>query len=376
MNYYNLIFSYQRGYRLTRHFIFWLAVLLYHFIRISFFYTSSQFLESIMSIFFAALIWGVLFNLIISYTVVYYLVPKFFEKKKCFLCAIILLLLFIDVFMIGIINNILNKQWTHAISTGSFTKQLTSVYFKGAIIRLFGNPPLICALLLSLKRIKDWYLKQNENRLLLRGNINAELQLLKAQIHPHFLFNTLNNIYFFILSEPVKAEDLITKLENLLYYMINECNVPAVPLDKEINMINDYFELEKVRYNDLDIELVLTGDYTNKMIAPLLMIPFIENSFKHGTSKMLRDPWIKLFIQAEEEMLHFKLANNNPAGKIIDKKHGIGLSNVKKRLAILHPEKHYLTIEPTENTFTINMQIPLEQENKTVKNTDAAIYNL
>jgi LytS/YehU family sensor histidine kinase len=278
--------------------------------------------------------------------------------------------------MIGIINNILNKQWTHAISTGSFTKQLTSVYFKGAIIRLFGNPPLICALLLSLKRIKDWYLKQNENRLLLRENINAELQLLKAQIHPHFLFNTLNNIYFFILSEPVKAEDLITKLENLLYYMINECNVPAVPLDKEINMINDYFELEKVRYNDLDIELVLTGDYTNKMIAPLLMIPFIENSFKHGTSKMLRDPWIKLFIQADEEMLHFTLANNKPAGKIIDKKHGIGLSNVKKRLAILHPEKHYLTIEPTENTFTINMQIPLEQANKTVKNTDAAIYNL
>lgn len=306
----------------------------------------------------------------------YYLVPKFFEKKKYFLFAINLLLLFIAVFMIGIINNILNKQWTHAISTGSFTKQLTSVYFKGAIIRLFGNPPLICALLLSLKRIKDWYLKQNENRLLLRGNINAELQLLKAQIHPHFLFNTLNNIYFFILSEPVKAEDLITKLENLLYYMINECNVPAVPLDKEINMINDYFELEKVRYNDLDIELVLTGDYTNKMIAPLLMIPFIENSFKHGTSKMLRDPWIKLFIQADEEMLHFTLANNKPAGTRMDQKHGIGLSNVKKRLAILHPEKHYLTIEPTENTFTINMQIPLEQENKTVKNTDAAIYNL
>ena len=306
----------------------------------------------------------------------YYLVPKFFEKKKYFLFAINLLLLFIAVFMIGIINNILNKQWTHAISSGSFTKQLTSVYFKGAIIRLFGNPPLICALLLSLKRIKDWYLKQNENRLLLRGNINAELQLLKAQIHPHFLFNTLNNIYFFILSEPVKAEDLITKLENLLYYMINECNVPAVPLDKEINMINDYFELEKVRYNDLDIELVLTGDYTNKMIAPLLMIPFIENSFKHGTSKMLRDPWIKLFIQADEEMLHFTLANNKPAGTRMDQKHGIGLSNVKKRLAILHPEKHYLTIEPTENTFTINMQIPLEQENKTIKNTDAAIYNL
>ena len=105
------------------------------------------------------------------------------------------------------------------------------------------------------------------------------------------------------------------------------------------------------------------------------MIPFIENSFKHGTSKMLKDPWIKLFIQADEEILHFILANNKPAEILPDKKHGIGLSNVKKRLAILHPKKHYLTIEPTENTFTINMQIPLEQENKTLKNTGTPIYN-
>ena len=156
--------------------------------------------------------------------------------------------------------------------------------------------------------------------------------------------------------------------------MINECNVTAVPLDKEINMINDYFELEKVRYGDrLDVELSITGDYTDKMIAPLLMIPFIENSFKHGTSKMLRDPWIKLFIQADEEMLHFTLANNKPPEKLIDKKNGIGLSNVKKRLAILHPEKHYLTIEPTENTFTINMQIPLTK-NKKVEIQEPTIF--
>jgi LytS/YehU family sensor histidine kinase len=235
-------------------------------------------------------------------------------------------------------------------------------YFKSASIRIFGNPPLICGLLLSLKKIKDWYRKQNENKILARENANAELQLLKAQIHPHFLFNTLNNIYFFILSEPAKAEDLVAKLENLLYYMINECNATAVPLEKEINLINNYFELEKVRYGDrLDVEMTITGDYDNKMIAPLLMIPFIENSFKHGTSKMLRDPWIKLFVQADEEVLHFTLANNKPAEISKDKKHGIGLSNVKKRLAILHPGNHYLTVEPTENTFTVNMRIPLVQ---------------
>ncbi len=372
MNYYNLIFSDRWAYRFERHFLFWLTVFLYHFVRISFFFPPNHFPKNALPIFWAALIWGTIFNMIFSYTIVYYLVPRFYEKRKYVLFAIGVLLLFIIVFILAILQAMANKQFLAAIGAKVPFALLTAT-----VIRIFGNPPLICGVLLSLKKIKDWYLKQNENKKLAHENAKAELQLLKAQIHPHFLFNTLNNIYFFILSKPEIAENLVDKLEGLLFYMINECNSSAVSLDKEINMINNYFELEKVRYNDLDIELVLTGDYTNKMIAPLLMIPFIENSFKHGTSKMLRDPWIKLFIQADEEMLHFTLANNKPPGRLIDKKSGIGLSNVKKRLAILHPAKHYLTIEPTENTFTINMQIPLEQQNKTVKITNPVnTYNL
>ena len=97
------------------------------------------------------------------------------------------------------------------------------------------------------------------------------------------------------------------------------------------------------------------------MITPLLMIPFVENSFKHGTSKMLRDPWIKLFIQTDEDVLHFTLTNSKPADEIINEKGGIGLSNVKKRLELLYPGNYLLTIEPTVNTFTVNMQIPLQQ---------------
>jgi hypothetical protein len=369
MNFYNLIFSDRWRYKFKRHFLFWLAVFSYHFIRLSFFYPVNRLPDNIVSVFFGALVWGVFVNMIISYTVVYYLVPKFFMQKKYLVFAVTTLLVIIAAWAIGGLHFLINKQLSLGIGQTGL-----KAFFKSSAIRIFGNPPLICGLLLSFKKGKSWLLKQNENKILSRENANAELQLLKAQIHPHFLFNTLNNIYFFILSEPTKAEDLVEKLENLLYYMINECNVPAVSLNKEISMINDYFELEKIRYGDrLDVELNITGDYDGKMIAPLLMIPFIENSFKHGTSKMLRDPWIKLFIQADEEMLHFTLANNKPAGTNPDKKQGIGLSNVKKRLAILHPEKHYLTIEPTENTFTINMQIPLEHENKKVEN--AVVYN-
>ncbi|MDQ2863451.1 MAG: histidine kinase [Bacteroidota bacterium] len=344
-------------YRFERHFVFWLAVFLYHFIRISFLYPPGHFFQSIPSIIAGALFWGVLLNMTISYTIIYFLVPKFFVKKKYFNFLICLLLLLIVVNVFEEVNLFINSKMTSAIGVSG---QDPFIYFKASMIRLLGNPPLICLLLLSLKKIKDWYVKQKENKILIIENNNAELQLLKAQIHPHFLFNTLNNIYFFILSEPLKAKSLVIKLENLLYYMINECNVPLVPLSREISMIHDYFELEKVRYNNLDIELKITGESTDKMIAPLLMIPFIENSFKHGTSKVLREPWIKLFLQIDIDMLHFTLANNKPTESAEIKNAGIGLNNVKKRLVILHPKNHYLKIEPTPNSFTVNMQIPLK----------------
>lgn len=133
-----------------------------------------------------------------------------------------------------------------------------------------------------------------------------------------------------------------------------------MPLRKEIKLITDYIELEKVRYgNQLQIEVsIIAGEKC--LITPLLIIPFVENSFKHGTSKMLTNPWIKLNIETRENALYFSLSNSKPVAAINPNgKNGIGLSNVKKRLALLYPQKHLLQIELTENTFTVNMQIPL-----------------
>jgi two-component system LytT family sensor kinase len=325
--------------------------------RLSILFPADHLRENITPIIIGSLTWGVFTNMIISYITVYFLVPNFFLKKRFTQFITYLLLLFVIATAFGLTLTLINRPLNNSISSAA--KPLSYIPIRAAVIRILGNPPLICLLLLSLKKIKDWYIKQNENRVLIRENSNAELLLLKARVHPHFLFNTLNNIYFFILSEPVKAKNLVAKLENLLYYMINECNVPLVPLAKEITMINDYFELEKVRYDNIDIELKILGDDTNKMIAPLLMIPFIENSFKHGTSKMLREPWIKLFLQIDTDMLYFTLTNNKPADAVATKETGIGLNNVKKRLALLHPKDHYLAIKPTPNSFTVNMQIPL-----------------
>ncbi len=200
--------------------------------------------------------------------------------------------------------------------------------------------------------------------MLMKANAEAEIELAKAQIHPHFLFNTLNNIYSFTLNKSPKAKGLISDLSGIMKYMMYDCNVEIISLAKEIKMLKDYIELEKVRYgNRLDIQIDIGGECENKMITPLLIIPFIENSFKHGASKMLKNPWIKLFIQADENVLHFAISNSKSSDVIVNGKGGIGLSNVKKRLELLYPQNHLLTIESTVNTFTVNMQIPLMEAN-------------
>ncbi len=152
--------------------------------------------------------------------------------------------------------------------------------------------------------------------MLAKEKTKAELQLLKAQVHPHFLFNTLNNIYFFTLTNSAQAPVMIKKLSGMLHYILNECDRPLVPLEKEIKMIQDYMALEKIRYAEqMQMTIEIENNYTGKMIAPLLLIPFVENSFKHGASKMITQPWVKLYIYIENNRLHFTIRNSKPPTK-------------------------------------------------------------
>ena len=169
-------------------------------------------------------------------------------------------------------------------------------------------------LFLAFKMLKNYYEKMEEKANLVKETARAELQLLKAQVHPHFLFNTLNNIYSFTLNKSPLAGELVLKLSDTLNYMINDCEAPLVSLEKELKMIEDYIGLEKVRYGDrLSMTLEIKGDCQNKLIAPLLLIPFVENSFKHGSSKMLQHSWIKLKIVIKENVLYMDLNNSKPS---------------------------------------------------------------
>jgi LytS/YehU family sensor histidine kinase len=156
---------------------------------------------------------------------------------------------------------------------------------------------------------------------------------------------------------------MVKKLSGMLNYIIYECNQPLVPLESELAMIQDYTTLEKVRYGELlDLGISIRGDTKNKMIAPLLLIPFVENSFKHGASKMLSRPRVNLSIVLENETLSFIVNNSKPPEYTnMNNRIGIGLSNVQKRLQLLYPVNHQLTITEEPDQFTVLLKLKLQQ---------------
>jgi sensor histidine kinase YesM len=316
------------------------------------------------------------------YGILYFFLPRYLSKNKNWIVTTGMLLVFLVV--IACINY-LNFLMTFAISTqlGYFKKMPDMEY----VVPVWGrqillNYPSIVGFALAVKLLKNWYLKQRETEQLTHEKIQSELQLLKAQVHPHFLFNTLNNIYSFILNGSPDAPHMIKKLSSLLRYIIYECNQPMVNLGKELNMIRDYIDLEKIRYGDnFNMSLQVQGSATDKMIYPLLLIPFIENSFKHGTSQMLTHPWVNVDIAIEEQTLHFKLSNSKPDWpQEFSTAGGIGLSNVKKRLALLYPGTHSLNITEDKMSFEVSLKIevfkPDVNKQQEIRFTQKAVHEV
>jgi len=360
---YDLVFSADRYSRWERHLLFWLAVFLYHVMRVGLMMPEVSSASALRALLNYSLTWGVIPNVFVSYLVAYYLVPKYFNRQRYIAFSFSIMLLVVMLVANVLFRNYLDLN-PRVRSAIGLSGGLAFFYnFRPGIIRVFGNPPLICCLFLSIKILKNWHLGQVESETLAKENASAELQLLKAQIHPHFLFNTLNNIYSFSLNQSPQATTLVRKLSGMLGYMINECDEKLVSLEKELKLIQDYMGLEKVRYGKrLDMQVEIHGDFENKLIAPLLMIPFVENSFKHGTSQMLQHPWIKLEITTVNDQLFFRLSNSKPSLSHANKQNkGIGLTNVQKRLHLVYPGKHQLDISETDDRFTVNMQILLEE---------------
>jgi two-component system LytT family sensor kinase len=214
----------------------------------------------------------------------------------------------------------------------------------------------------------DIYDQQKEIQRLIQfktQKITLEGSFLKSQVNPHFLFNTLNNIYALSLKKSEQTPEIIDKLESLLHYMLYDCKADLVPLENEFTFTNSYITLEKLRHKEdqCTVTVNIKGDIKGKMIAPLLLINFLENAFKHGTKTSFGKSWINLDIGVLDKQIHFKLQNSKPlhtiGQAISDYQGGIGLKNVKRRLEILYPDRHTLTMDSLKDRFEIDLTINL-----------------
>lgn len=390
MTIHQFIFSKKRSIRIVRHVIFWTCWYLYM--------ACTQLRNQTPDIIgtknfviyqLAVSLNRVILQIVFCYIVVYVLFPFFLQKKKYwqFFALFILTVIgeywltYFDFTYVWYNTYLWISKWLPNFYDANIVKPLTPFLNRYYIIYShvhFTGTLVSCGIILVVKYYKGWYVKQRENATLLNENSQAELQLLKAQVQPHFLFNTLNNIYSLTLDNSPKAANAVKKLSGMVHYMMNDGAETFVLINKEIKMLLDYVGLEKIRYGDR-LEMIVEIKHSpddDRLIAPLLMIPFVENCFKHGASKSINKAHIDLFIKTGKDWFEFKISNSKPSTiEKQDERKKIGLLNVQKRLGLIYPGKHLLQIQSSEESFTVYMKVALKSQ-KVVFNQSEKVLSL
>jgi len=298
-------------------------------------------------------VYGMCTNLLLFYGISTYLIPKLMTHLK--LRKTILLLIF-GYLGYCIIESILDYLF---LKPGYNTVLVLEIFYSNLIINLAF---VVAGLFYGFA--SGWYQNEKQKKELQDENLRAELDFLKAQVNPHFLFNVLNMAY----SSATKSNDqataeIISELASLMRYMLYESNVPKIHVEKEIEYIESYVELQKRRLSkeslpSITFEKNISGSAYNT-IAPMLLIPFVENAFKHGI-RMGKETFIQVNLQIEDGLLTFMVKNSiNRKSESPDKIGGIGLTNVKKRLELLYPSKYDLHIDNDHELYTVLLKINL-----------------
>ncbi len=295
------------------------------------------------------------FTILVVYSINYLILPPLVKQKKYLLLGvIILLILALEPPLPRILVMKLSRE---EITFKNFLDyNLLPFYFETGLIVFIA---------LSIKLFKERDREQKEKNLLEKQKLESELNALKSQLNAHFLFNTLNNLYGLAKKRSDHTASGILMLSDMLHFVLYECSVDKYPIQKELSFIKNYIELEKLRYGKrLRIALIEDMEHTEFEIAPLLLFPFIENSFKHGASKKANDVWIKIHIATKPQSLVFAVENNKKADQVVNPQisGGIGLENVQKRLDIQYPKQHTLSIRSDDSKFSIHLTINQDSE--------------
>ena len=341
-------------FRIFQHLVFWG---LSYYILVNVFASSSEIQPTdhiYTAVFLLTIAIGVYFNL-------YFLIPFILNKGKYFLYLILLILC------------IAGSTYLNQLTFGHIIDFFLPGYYFISYFDFFNLLKFFAAFIgiTSLIKLSKSYflLLETRNQLMKiqKEKTDAELQALRNQVNPHFLFNGLNSIYSLVLKHSEKAPETILKLSEILRYIIYETRKEKVDLKKELDYMQHYIDIQKLRSDPrAKIDTRISGDPDNRKIAPLLFLPLIENSFKHGIKGETGSTFVILEWIIEKDTIRFVAENNKGQSEDADteKKHGIGLENLKQRLEMTYPGKHQFETKETEDRFIATLEIQTADEIK------------
>ncbi|MBT1707695.1 histidine kinase [Fulvivirgaceae bacterium PWU5] len=342
---------FQRHRVLLLHLSFWCAYLSFFIYQFSSFRHREREVEMLEV--FTQAGFHVAFNMAVAYFNYFIVLPRFLKHKKT---GRYLLEFFIP-FAILTFGRVHLQRYL----ADGYTHKAGYLYSTTFVVQVAATSLFVVIFVAMLRFLQEWFEFESRKKAVENEKLISELNFLKEQINPHFLFNTLNNLYYLAYSQSPNTTEVIAKLSQMMRYMIYETNHADVPLMKEIEYMENYISLERLRLNgQIPIGFEVHGDVQNVRITPLIFITFLENAFKHGIGASPGDAWIKVSIRVSGNECTYTVENSNHAVTASEHgKSGIGLQNVQRRLALSYPGRHTLTTEKSADRYTLTLKITL-----------------
>jgi hypothetical protein len=296
------------------------------------------------------------FAMMVAYLNYFFLLPRFLVHKQAgrYLLEFLVPFLVLTTLRVGLERYLAD----------GFTGTAEYAYSARFVVHIAAVSLFITIFVGMIRFAVEWFefearKKQTENE-----KLTAELNFLKAQINPHFLFNTLNNLYYLAYTQSPNTTEVISRLSQMMRYMIYDSNHPQVPLSKEIEYMQNYITLERLRLNDqVPVRLEVKGSPDGIQITPLIFITFLENAFKHGVSNSHPDSWVDVLIDIRENECFYRVQNSkvSQSVKTNEEKSGIGLQNVKRRLELSYPNQYLLKVREDDVSYSVQLHLTLSE---------------
>ena len=299
-----------------------------------------------------------------AYLNIYYFIPSFLRQQHYGRYALGFLL----CVLLSAALTAFSYQAMYYAASGDWN--VAEGWFRGTYPQFLGITVMMgftaVVFVMIVKLTKDWLKSQRHTQQLEKEKLETELKFLRSQFNPHFLFNTINSIHFLIRKDSELASDTLAKFSDLLRYQLYECNEARIPLKKEVHYLSNFVALEKLRNSErLSVTLDVSENVNGAQVAPFILMPFVENAFKHASKGKQQENFIRVSLRQSLQQLEFEVENSKEAGPAVTREAvhygGIGLVNVRRRLDLLYPQRHTLRIDEHDRTYAVHLTLDLDE---------------